>query len=109
MTCSQCRGDGVILLCRAIGHYAPAEYISKVADVLEGCSEVEDSFFLERGWRLYNVLRSVYKFAIVECPERMIEMFPEHIIRVIEASRDRIQGRINQVRAERHAGTDLVK
>lgn len=109
VTCNQCRGVGAILLCRALGHYASVEYISKMARVMEACSEVEESFFLERGWRLYSVLRSVYQFAKVECPERVVEIFPELIIEVIQASRDRIQQSSNGFRSEQHAGTNLVQ
>jgi len=94
VTCDECRGTGTAGLCRALSHFAPAEYILRVADVMEGCSEVEEYFLLERGWRLYNVLRSVYRFARLECPERVTELFPEHVIRMIEASRDRIKSRI---------------
>jgi hypothetical protein len=61
---------------------------------MEGCSEVEEYFLLERGWRLYNVLRSVYRFARHEFPARVTELFPEHVIRMIEASTDRIRSRI---------------
>jgi hypothetical protein len=59
-------------------------------------------FFLERGWRLYKVLRSVYEFAAVERPETVVEMFPEHIIQTIKTSRDRIQGNLNRVKAQQH-------
>jgi RecJ-like exonuclease len=108
-SCNQCRGVGAILLCRALGCYASVEYISKIAAAMEACSEVEDSFFRERGWRLYNVLRSVYQFANVECQDRVVELFPEMIKKIIRESRDRIQRNFTALRADQHAGTSLAQ
>jgi hypothetical protein len=94
MTCNECRGSGAVGMCRALSHFAPAEFIFRIADVMEGCSEVEEPFLLERGWRLYNIPRSVYEVSRLECPERVSDLFPERVIGMIEAARDRIQGRI---------------
>ncbi len=71
---------------------------------MEACSDVDDSFFLERGWRLYNVLRSAYEFTAAERPERLVEIFPDHVIQTIKSPRDRIQGNLKRVKAEHHAG-----
>jgi hypothetical protein len=89
--CAECEGRGTLGICRALARFAPAEYILRIADVVEGCSGVEEYDLLERGWGLYNVLRSVYQFARLECPERLSELFPDHVICRIKTSRDRIR------------------
>ncbi len=62
---------------------------------MEACSDVDDSFVIERGRTLHNVLRSVYQSATVECPERVTEIFPEQIMQMIEHAEDRIRGNLN--------------
>jgi hypothetical protein len=80
-------------LCRALAHFAPAEYIGRIADVMEGCSEADEHVIIERGWRLYNVLVSVYQFASIECPARLPTVFPDVVVETIKAARDRIRAR----------------
>jgi hypothetical protein len=65
----------------------------KIADVMEACSDADDDLFLERGWTLCNVLRSIHGFAERECPRRVAEIFPDPVVRMIRTSAHRIQSR----------------
>jgi RecJ-like exonuclease len=91
--CRECSGSGSIPLCRALAHFGPREYIERIADVMDGCSEADEHVIVERGWRLYNVLVSVYQFASVECAPRLPIIFPDALVEMIKAARDRIRGR----------------
>jgi hypothetical protein len=97
-----------MLLCEALGLFAPAEYISKIADALQGCSETEDPFLLERGWTLYNLLLSIHKCAAAESADRVAEIFPGDVVNTIHASRDCILASLNRVDCARQSDALLV-
>lgn len=91
--CVECVGTGSIPICRAIGHFATADYIDRIADVMEGCSEAEEADLVRRGERLYLVLRSVCRFVRDECPERIGTLFPESVVEKMGSTWDRIRER----------------
>jgi hypothetical protein len=74
-----------------MGSFAPAEYVRRVAAVMEACSEEDEPLFLERGERLYNVLREVYHYARQDSPQRLADLFSDDLTALIRQSWDRIR------------------
>ncbi len=86
INCGTCDGSGKTQVARGIASHASVEYVHRMADVMAGCCEEEDPEFWERGERLYNVLREVYQFAHRDCPQRVQELFPDHLVVLIRQS-----------------------
>ncbi len=84
--CEGCDDAGNLPVARAIASHARTEYVHRMANIMAACADEEDPLFRERGKHLYNVLREVYQFAQQDCPYRISELFPDHLVSLIRQS-----------------------
>jgi len=103
--CWHCGGRGKIELYAIVADTRDAQYIQRIVDVMDACSEDDAEVSLERANNLYAFFWQVHARVRNRYPTRMKHFFPKRILDIVEQVKDRlVSKRSGRVKVSQHAG-----